>query len=265
MTHVRRMVCLLVLCCSAASAGDSQTVSLTPSADNSLFEPATGDLSNGAGTYLFAGLTNRVELRRGLIRFDLSAIPSGSTIQSATLTMTVSRAISGSLDMTLHRVTNSWGEGASDAPGQEGTGTAAENGDATWLHRFYPNQLWQTPGGDYRSAASATTGVAGNGDYSWSSPDLTADVQRWLDAPNLNHGWAIIGAEIVTASAKRLDSREGVSPPVLEVTYQPGTIALPPGNAVGIPSLGWPSTALLVLLFCHIVLRRSPSTKKGSH
>lgn len=239
----------LLLAASPALAGDAVTVTLNPSADNSLFESSTGDLSNGAGIYLFAGLTNRVELRRGLIRFNLASIPAGSTIETATLTMTVSRAISGALDMSVHTVNNSWGEGASDAPGQEGTGTAAENGDATWLHRFYPTQLWQQPGGDYRSTPSATTAVAGNGTYVWSSADLTADVQRWLDVPAINHGWAIIGAEGVTASAKRLDSTEGAAPPELSVTYIPGTAPQPPA-AVGVPATSWPMIILLLILVC---------------
>lgn len=264
MTSYLRILLGIFLACSQALAGDAVTVTLTPSADNSIFESSTGSVSNGAGIYLFAGLTNRVELRRGFIRFNMSSIPSGSTIESVSLTMTVSRAISGALNMSLHRVNNSWGEGASDAPGQEGTGTTAENGDATWLHRFYPTQLWQQPGGDYRAVPSASTAVAGNGDYSWSSPDLTADVQRWLDAPSINHGWAIIGAEGVTASAKRLDSREGASPPALTVTYIPGAAPQPP-DAVGVPSLSWPALLLLLILMCLVVRHTTQTPTKGSH
>lgn len=264
MNKMTGIVLGLLLSATSAQAGNAVTVTLNPSADNSLFESSTGSLSNGAGLYLFAGLTNRVELRRGLVRFNLSSIPAGSTIQSATLTMTVSRSISGALDMSLHTVNNSWGEGASDAPGQEGTGTTAQNGDATWLHRFYPTQLWQQPGGDYRSTPSATTAVGGNGSYVWSSADLAGDVQRWLDAPAINHGWAIIGAEGVTASAKRLDASEGPVPPALAVTYIPGTAPQPPA-AVGIPATSWPTLVLLVLLIGFAARRASIISAKDSH
>ena len=44
--------------------------------------------------------------------------------------MNMSRTIAGPVDVNLHRVLNAWGEGASDAFGQEGGGTAAEAGDA---------------------------------------------------------------------------------------------------------------------------------------
>jgi hypothetical protein len=123
----------------------------------------------------------------------------------------------------LHRVTNSWGEGGSHAGGEEGGGITAQTGDATWAFRFFNTQRWTTPGGDFVAAPSATTNVSTVGFYSWSSPQLIADVQQWVDSPSQNFGWLIRGAESSSGSAKRFDSRQNGTPanrPVLEITYE---------------------------------------------
>ena len=96
------------------------TVSLVAAQDNTLYESATGALSNGAGTKLLASKSTG-GLRRGLVRFDLSAIPAGSTVQSATLTLENVEA-SNSATLSLHRASASWGEGTSLATGTEDAG-----------------------------------------------------------------------------------------------------------------------------------------------
>ena len=76
-----------------------------------------------------------------------------------------------------------WGEGLSDAPGEEGEGTQAEFADATWLHTFWPAVFWNNPGGDYDIDASATEQVDQVGFYTWGcTPRMIADVQHWLPA-----------------------------------------------------------------------------------
>src|SRR5436189_131516 len=81
-----------------------------------------------------------------------------------------------------HRLLKDWGEGASNAanggtgPG-EGDGIQAATNDATWRYTFYNTQSWDTLGGDFAAAASASTSVAGLGGYTWSGAGMTADVQ----------------------------------------------------------------------------------------
>ncbi len=206
------------------SAGQTE-VTLSPAKDNTLYENASGTISNGAGQYIFAGLTNRNELRRAVLAFDVAGnVPAGSTIDSVKLTLTMSRAISGSLPATLHRVSREWGEGTSDADSQEGAGTTATTGDATWIHSVFDTQNWSAPGGDFEATASATADVSGIGDYTWGSSDgLVADVQGWLDDPGSNFGWILLGDESTSASAKRYDSREGTNPPQLQIFYSVST------------------------------------------
>src|SRR5207237_1956163 len=56
------------------------TITLTPSKDNTLYESTVGDVSNGAGTFFFVGQTNGSAARRGVMAFNLAAIPAGSQI-----------------------------------------------------------------------------------------------------------------------------------------------------------------------------------------
>jgi hypothetical protein len=194
---------------SATPAPAIQTVTLTPVRDNTLFESGTGGLSNGAGVHVFAGTTQSGARRRALVAFDVAGqIPPGSRITRATLTMRLSKTISGALPATLHRVTTNWGEGSSNAGAfSDGGGTTAANGDATWLHTFRPNSRWSTAGGDFEAAADANTSV-GFEPGVWESAAMLARVQQWLDQPDTNFGWIVIGDESRDGTAKRFDSRE---------------------------------------------------------
>ena len=199
----------------------TQTVALEPLRDNTLYESEQGTISNGAGHYLFAGKTDNGAIRRGLLAFDLGAIPSGAVVVSASLTLNLSKSIAGETPVALHPVSAAWGEGASDAAGEEGAGATAEPGDATWIHTFYDTGLWATPGGDFDPAPSACTSVGGPGTYTWASPALAADVAAWLADPATNFGWALLGDETTHRTAKRFDSRENepANRPRLTITY----------------------------------------------
>lgn len=197
---------------------------VTPLKDNTLYEDNEGDISNGMGQYFFVGNTNSSATRRGVIAFNITdTIPAGATIVTATVVLHLSRNAGGADAITLHTLTADWGEGASDAPDNEGTGTLAELGDATWVHSFYTDTMWSTAGGDFVSTASATQTVsAEDAYYMWSSSALAADVQGWLDNPSSNYGWLVMGNESTGSTAKRFDSRHHPTPayrPVLLVSY----------------------------------------------
>lgn len=212
----------------AACAVRADQAILAPVADNTLYESATGALSNGAGENFFSGRTGQTTeyLRRGLIRFDLSSIPAGSYVQGVSLTLYCSLSSGGAQAMNLHRVLADWGESTSVAAPPGGLGAPAAAGDATWLHTFSPTGFWGTAGGDFAPASSANTVVnAANAFYVWgSTPALVADVQAWVDGSAMNHGWIVLGNELLSNSAKRFDSREHVNTaqrPSLVVTYLP--------------------------------------------
>jgi hypothetical protein len=187
-----------------------QTVVLTPSKDATLYQTIDGTLANGSGVHIFAGTTNSFEMRRALMAFDLeSKIPPGSQITGVKLAMHVSTTIAGNEFMELHRVTTDWGEGPSDAgSARDGQGVASKNGDATWIHTFFPNQRWTNAGGDFASSADATAGVAFGGATWVSNAALVGRVQGWIDQPSTNFGWILLGNESTSGTTKRFDSRE---------------------------------------------------------
>ncbi len=208
---LRKCVAMGVCVVAGVAAGD--VAEIAASKDNTLYESATGSLSNGVGSNFFAGTTASGAIRRGLIEFDVAgAIPAGATINSATLVLSMSRTTSGDEAVSLYAVMQEWGEGTSNANGQEGGGAPAGDGDATWLHAEYDvggsSVLWANQGGDLAGSASATVSVGDVGSYSWSGSGVTADVQGWLDDAASNHGWALIGNEEVFTTSKRFDSRE---------------------------------------------------------
>lgn len=220
--NTRTMVSLLAILVVPliATANDPVTVTLEPTRNNTIFSEATN--SNGKGSYLFVGRTNAGGLRRALVYFDVSReIPEDAMIQSATLRLRMNRTITGAASISVHRLDRDWGEGDSNAFGEEGMGAPAQAGDATWNNAIHPDTAWSTSGGDFQTGASATTSVSGIGQYEWSSATLASDVQAWIDDPASELGWILIGPETAT-SAKRFESRHsGVATnrPQLIVTY----------------------------------------------
>ncbi len=217
----------------------ADTASIPASLDNTIIEHPIAEFSNGAGEHFFAGITNNFEIRRGLIAFDIaSAIPAGSTINSVTLRLRMSRSISGPSVLAVHRALAEWGEGASNAIGNEGSGAVAEPGDATWFHRMLPDLFWTAIGGDFDPDASATQSVGFAGFYSWTSATMAADVQQWLDNPAANFGWLIKAqTEGEIRSAKRFDSRTHptlANRPVLTVDFTPPVACAGDANGDGL-------------------------------
>jgi hypothetical protein len=205
----------------AATADEVQVGALK---DNTLYESDAGGFSNGSGDHFFAGVTFQLAARRGVIAFDIAgAIPAGATIESVELQLSMSQTNAGDEQVTLHNVLQDWGEGASDAPGGEGGGGQPMTGDVTWLHTFFNDQFWTTPGGDFDAAADGETTVGSlPGFYTWSSKGMVARVQAWLDDPSSNFGWLVQCNEDSFPTAKRFDSKdnpESAVHPLLTVQY----------------------------------------------
>ena len=208
---------------SATAAAD--TVTLTPSRDNTLFESSSGSpLSNSVGDYLFTGKTATQERRRALVHFSLASIPPGSTITSVELTMLFDRGVGTGMPVNLHRLTSDWGQGNSNAGEPGGRGTPATPNDPTWSLSHFPTTSWGRAGGDFIEEPSGGVMVADTTDllYTWTSTDaMVADVQAWLNTPAENFGWIVIGNEDVAGSALRMHSLEGPTPPSLVLTFTP--------------------------------------------
>jgi hypothetical protein len=244
--------CLSVLLAlSTAVRAMGEVVSITSSKDNTLYEDPHGAISNGSGTHLFAGETFAGFLRRGLIEFDVAgAVPPGAAIVSASLQLHMSMTATAAAVVEVHRALNEWGEGASVGFGEEGAGAPSAPGDATWLHTFFNTEFWNQPGGDFEPDASGGMVVFGNGFYTWGpTSQMTLDVQAWLDTPESNHGWLLLGEESAVQTAKRFDTHEHPDPdvrPVLTIEYIPV-----------------PEPATLILLVGGLAILVGPRCRRG--
>jgi hypothetical protein len=180
------------------------------------------------------GETNKASIRRGAVKFDLSGVPAGATINSVTLTLHLSKTTSGAQNAALHRALMDWGEGTSNAAlagnpnGGEGGGIHATNGDVTWFYTFFITQKWTTPGGDFVATASASTSVNGVGSYQWTGAGLVGDVQQWLSNPSMNFGWIVTGKRVAFFSFRGERKRragQSVSGPIPHPPQDPQVFA----------------------------------------
>jgi hypothetical protein len=219
----------LAFLCAAPAPARADSIVLVPLKDNTLFSNGN---SNGAGDSIFSGRTGNFSnppgiRQRAVLEFDVAgSVPAGSTIRTASLTLTLVSAspFAQPETHTLHRVSLEWGEGTSIAFG--GFGAPPTTDDATWSHTFFPNQFWLTPGGDFEPSASASA-VVGTTQlpFTWGpTPEMAADVQSWLDSPSSNHGWILLGDEQNFNTARRFQSRESGFPtgvPMLTIDFTP--------------------------------------------
>ncbi len=205
----------------------ADTVSLTPSKDNTLYQDTTGNTSNGAGIHGFTGATQGGSVRRWLMHFDVAgAVPAGSTIHSVTLSLRAEKIGVGgpATEMqSFHRVTQDWGESTSNAGSPGGSGTSATPGDATWLHTFFNTATWSNPGGDFNPSASGTFALNALITHTVSSTQMTADVQDWLDNPSNNFGWLLKDTVETPGTAMRWATRESTATnrPTLTIDFTP--------------------------------------------
>lgn len=239
--HILSVTLITVLAGSPIEA-NADTLMLSPSADATIYEGVPDGsggndyFANGSGQYLFMGRTGQNNgipalLRRSLIRFDLSSLSDNDLINSVTVSMQINNvALNATADSaTLHRLLSDWSEGPSNPVGPEGQGTTPAAGDVTWTDRSLGVSSWQTPGGDFVTAPSATA------PYSTaiepldflSTAQLVDDVQGWVVNPDRNHGWILLGDELNIQNARRLDSRENTSTqPMLLIDFTPNALTI---------------------------------------
>lgn len=199
---------LTALCVSSVAFAD--TISLNPVADASISENNAANPNAMPGNMIVGHLDpiNANVMSRGLLRFDLSGIPVGSTITSAVLAVTVTINASANADThALHRM---------NAPWVEATVTWISSGFEEWFN-----------GGDYEPVADSTVVIpVGVGANTFpSTAGLVNTVQLWVNDTNSNHGWVLrSNSEAGGRNARRFTTREEgatLPQPVLTVGYFP--------------------------------------------
>lgn len=208
---MRRLVPVLLALLATSSPVRAERIELPAVRDNTLFEDADGDTSNGSGSGIFCGRNSQGRIRRAVIAFAAPVLPAGVVLDSVRLELHMSSSSDAAERiLEIRRVLAPWGEGASASAG--GGGAPAQPGDATWLHTFYPTVFWTTAGGDLGPGALASLVADGSeGDRAWRSPALAGEVSAWLLAPAGTFDLAVIGDESVSNTARRFESRESAT------------------------------------------------------
>ena len=187
-----------------------------PIQDSCLVEPApTTNL--GSNTHIF--VNRLIDHRcRIVVAFDLSSIPPGSQVTSATLSLFKLHEyiLGGGTDRTywVYRLTESWTEYG-----------------VSWDYR-YATTSWTDPGGTYNTDGGASTQTT-TAEGIWISWDVTDIVKGWIEDELPNNGFIIRDSEEGATgsqdswefSAKELDLDYS---PKLEISYTPP----PVGGAV---------------------------------
>src|SRR5262249_44402038 len=130
------------LALTAPCQAHTETISLNPLADTSLFE-LTPNNNLGAAPTLVSGTNGQLAKSRALVMFDIAGhLPTNAMVMAVTLKMTVAALPGGTTSdettFNVHRVLQPWGEGNKSG----NNGSPASSGEATWNMRFVPNQPW---------------------------------------------------------------------------------------------------------------------------
>lgn len=233
-------LCLAV----GASWAPAATMTFNSAADGEILPGAPYNTHNrGLATDMFIGFAGAGN-GRVLLRFNISAIPSGQTITSATLTLTQAGATNSNLSTSAYRLLTPWVEG-------NGTGyPAAGTTGATWFDtdKSVPTS-WSVagandPGVDREAAASFTVTPTGG----FLTANATADVAAWY-AGTPNYGWVFAANTATNPNADRYWTNNSASPPQLAVTF----VAVPEPASLG----------LVVLAAGCFMLRRRPPSRNG--
>lgn len=167
-----------------------------------------------------------------LIRWDLSAIPVGSTVTSVTIELSITNSTSDNYEVyALQRawdeMTATWNQAAAGTPWSTGGASGGGDRGSTVL-----GQLASSSTGTYQ----VTLNAAG-----------LATVQSWIDSPSTNHGIifqdyldAKNGADFASREATDASQR-----PKLSITYQPPATTSTPTNQAPIVSAGSDQTVAL--------------------
>ena len=194
MKRIILVVCVLAfLSAIMVIPASATTETFSPDADSLLLENTPDANCDTIHDYLCVMSRDTGRNRRSVIHFDLSSIPSGATIDSATLNLRIWNVNDNRTD-DIHRVTESWVES-----------------EVTWNSIF----------GDYVDTPtdSASTGTTVD---TWVEWDVTSDMQAFVD-DTPNYGWLIKDhTESESAKYVKYYSREYADEtkrPYLEVTY----------------------------------------------
>lgn len=213
-----------------------QDITLAPVADTYINQ-ASPTFNYGESSQIALGFDAASQGVRGMIKFDLSAIPSDAYIISALLRVYCESELN-STDRTLfvYRFLVEWFEGVSNGAAPGGGQDAT-----TWNHRNANGSVaWASgagggsAGNGVESASPETGSVSITGTGAYFDVNVAVDVQNFVDGTHTNYGWWLRG-NAIASSAKFLSSSESATEafrPQLIIEYSSNTVTLE-GTSLG--------------------------------
>lgn len=145
--------------------------------------------------------------KNALLQFDLSQLSADALILSAELELYQSSLFTSAGDVTAHRITQNWVEGAEDG----------KNGIANWVQKDATNN-WITPGGDFDPFVYASVAIK-RFKKQWYSWDLTALTAAWVAGRFPNYGVLLQPSNSVLANFTSSNGSTSANHPILRITY----------------------------------------------
>lgn len=189
-------------------SGISSTIQ--PSSQDTFISSMFTGLNYGGAGELIVYATSSTWNYRVLVQFDLSSIPPGSTVTSATLKLNYYRwdpNDPAGRTLWANRLTQSWTEMG-----------------VTWS-RYDGTNLWSNPGGDYDLGDSASATVPSS--FGWMTWTVTDIVKAWIEDSEPNYGFLIKEEAEGAVSASYMayfysrEYEETELQPILEIDYTP--------------------------------------------
>lgn len=145
-------------------------------ADTRIWHGANADVNYGSYSYMQVG-SDGTDPKRGLLNFDISAMPPDAVITKVIVTLYCGSVVTGSPSFALYRIiSHNWVET-----------------QATW-NDYSTSNAWTTAGGDYNTQAVSGIAAAVLGSYvSWEINPAAA--QGWLVDPAHNYGLILISKD----------------------------------------------------------------------
>ncbi|MFC1507347.1 DNRLRE domain-containing protein [Thermoproteota archaeon] len=216
------MAATLILCLVISPQTVNATLTIIqPSSADTYLDSILSNTNNNGYAAITVGITN-FKILRSLVKFDLSLIPLGSTINTASL-MLYNGGRSGDdpagRTFTAYRITNDWVET-----------------QATW-NSYRTGSSWDTAGGDFSTDGASSTTVPSS--MGWMTWDVTAVVKAWIEGGQPNYGFLIRDLNEVLQDpgfGVNFDSKESIFTdwrPILEIDWSESAPTVEPAPVGG--------------------------------
>ena len=176
--------------------GEATELVIQPSSADSYINASATGTNYGSATTAQVNSRSATKATRALVQFDLSGIPAGSTINSATLELYCTSVPGTQVQLDAHHITSAWTE---------------------------PGVTWASAPSFSASADAVNPGTLSTGWKSWSMTDV---VQSWTGGSYPNNGLIIMADNENTGSNNiyQFATKEyatAAEHPVLRVNYTP--------------------------------------------